>query len=392
MCPFYGLAEATLLVSGGPVGTGQTAASVSLSGVRRNRLEPAQDQDDAYDMPSCGKPSPEHQILVVDPETKTRCGADAIGEIWIDGSTTGPGYWRDPEETARVFGARLSTGEGPFLRTGDLGFMRNGNLYVSGRIKDVMIVRGQNVYPQDLEAVARIAAPEIAEAAAFTLPDKATERTVLIVEEPKRAVDDGTSVLDSVRAAISASCGVDLDHIVLTRHRALPKTSSGKIQRSLAREMLLDGSLPVREEWRVDSEVSDADTDHTDAIALVLELRSQTNSQQIQSIKDYLRHIFGMLLSFNVDDLGGGEPLIGLGVTSLGMMRIRARLESEFMIRLDSGLLWQDCRFADLAMELHRRLPGSPLWANADALGRLAEEVAQMCDDEVARELDSNAA
>jgi acyl-CoA synthetase (AMP-forming)/AMP-acid ligase II len=392
MCPFYGLAEATLLVSGGPVGIGQTAATVSLSAIRRNRLEPAQDQHDAYEVPSCGKPSPEHRILIVNPETKQRCGSDTIGEIWIDGSTTGPGYWRNPKETAHVFDARLADGEGPFLRTGDLGFMRDGILHVSGRIKDVMIIRGQNVYPQDLEATVRVAVPDIAEAAAFTLSDPATERTVLIVEEARRAAGDATSVLEAVRAAVSANNGIDVDHVVLTQHRALPKTSSGKIQRSRAREMLLDGSLPVRAEWRGDSEASRSDEDHTDAISLVLDLRRQADSQQIQSIKNYLRHIFGELLGFGGDDVDRGESLLALGVTSLGIMRVRARVESDFMIRLDSGLLWQDCSFADLATELHCRVVASPLWANADAVEHLVEEIAQMRDEDVARELGSSAA
>jgi acyl-CoA synthetase (AMP-forming)/AMP-acid ligase II len=389
MCPFYGLAEATLLVSGGPVGIGQTAATFSASAIGQNRLEPAQGRHDPYDVPSCGKPSPEHQILIVNPETKQLCGQNVVGEIWIDGSTTGPGYWRNPEETERVFGARLAGGEGPFLRTGDLGFMREGILYVSGRIKDVMIIRGQNLYPQDLEATARVAVPEIAEAAAFTLSDQATERAVLVIEEPKRALGDAASILETVRAAISANHGIDLDHIVLTSHRVLPKTSSGKIQRSHTREMLLDGSLPVRAEWRGDRKPSRLDGDHTDAIALVLDLRHQTDSQQVQSIKNYFRHIFGDLLGFNGDDLDYGETLMTLGVTSLGITRIKARVESDFMIRLDPGVLWQDCRFADLATDLHCRLLASPLWANVDALERLAGEVAQMCDEDVARELGS---
>jgi hypothetical protein len=391
MCPFYGLAEATLLVSGGPVGIGQTAATVSLSAIRRNRLEPAHDRRDAYDVPSCGKPSPEHRILIVDPETKQCCRPDAVGEIWIDGSTTGPGYWRNSEESARVFGARLTNGEGPFLRTGDLGFMREGILHVNGRIKDTMIIRGQNVYPQDLEARARVAVPEIGEAAAFTLSDQATERAVLVIEEPKRAAIDATSILEAVRAAIFANNGIDLDHVVLTHHRALPRTSSGKIQRSHAREMLLNGSLPVLAEWRGNSEASRADGDHTDTIALVLDLRRQPDFKQIQSIKSYLRHIFGELLGFNGDDLDRGETLMALGVTSLGIMRIKTRVESDFMIRLDPGMLWQDCGFADLATELHRRVLTSPLWANADAVERLAGEVAQMCDEDVARELGSSA-
>jgi hypothetical protein len=123
----------------------------------------------------------------------------------------------------------------------------------------------------------------------------------------------------------------------------------------------------------------------------VLDLRRQPDFKQIQSIKSYLRHIFGELLGFNGDDLDRGETLMALGVTSLGIMRIKTRVESDFMIRLDPGMLWQDCGFADLATELHRRVLTSPLWANADAVERLAGEVAQMCDEDVARELGSSA-
>jgi acyl-CoA synthetase (AMP-forming)/AMP-acid ligase II/acyl carrier protein len=387
VCPFYGLAEATLLVSGGPVGAGQTALTLSASRSRRPRVEPPQGHDDAYEVLSCGTPSPEHHVLIVDPETRSRCAPDQIGEIWIDGSTTGPGYWRNPEETARVFGARLADGEGPFMRTGDLGFMRDGVLHVSGRIKDVMILRGQNFYPQDIEATARDAAPEVADAAAFTLADDMAERAVLIIEEPKRAVGDAASLLETVRAAISANNGIDFDRIVLTRHRVLPKTSSGKIQRSKARDMLRDGSLPVQAEWRFDADALMMEGDRFDAIGLVLELRRQSEFEQTQSIKNYLRHIFGELFGFNGDDLDRDEALMALGVTSLGLMRIKSRVESDFMIQIDPAMLWQECSCGDLASELHCRVLASPLWSNAEAVERLAEEVAQMDDEDVAHEL-----
>ncbi len=392
VCPFYGLAEATLLVSGGPVGVGQTSVAVSSAAIRRHRLEMPQGPRDLYEVPSCGTPSPEHRVVIVDPEARQRCAPDEIGEIWIDGSTTGPGYWRNPEETARVFGARLADGEGPFMRTGDLGFLRDGVLYVSGRIKDVMILRGQNLYPQDIEATACSAAPEIADAAAFTVSDDAGERAVLVIEAPKRGVGDADALLETVRAAISATNGVDLDHVLLTRHRALPKTSSGKIQRSKAREMLRDGSLPVQAEWRFDTDILMMHADRFDTIGLVLELREQDEVQQIQSIKIYLRHIFGELLGFNSEDIDRDEALMALGVTSLGLMRIRSRIESDFMIRIDPGILWQECSGGDLAVELRRLVLASPLWANAEAVERLAEEVAEMGDEEVARELGSTAA
>jgi acyl-CoA synthetase (AMP-forming)/AMP-acid ligase II/acyl carrier protein len=387
VCPFYGLAEATLLVSGGPVGAGQTAVAVSSSALRRHRLETPQGSHDVYEVPSCGALAPGYRVVIADPQTRQRCAPDEVGEIWIADATTGPGYWRNPEETARVFGARLADGEGPFMRTGDLGFMRDGVLYVSGRIKDVMILRGQNLYPQDIEAVARDAAPEVADAAAFTLSDDTTERAVLIIEAPKRAVSDGAALLETVRAAVSANNGVDLDHVVLTRHRALPKTSSGKIQRSKARDMLREGSLPIQAEWRFDTDVLMMSGDRFDAIGLVLELRRQSGVQQIQSIKNYLRQIFGELFAFNGEDFDRDEALMALGVTSLGMMRIRSRVESDFMIRIDPGMLWQECTYGNLVTELHRRVLTSPLWTNAEAVVRLAEEVAQMDDEEVAREL-----
>jgi acyl carrier protein len=218
------------------------------------------------------------------------------------------------------------------------------------------------------------------------------ERAVLIIEEPKRAIRDAASLLETVRAAISANNGIDLDHIVLTRHRALPKTSSGKIQRSKAREMLRDGSLPMQAEWRIDTDALMMEDDRFDAIGLVLELKRQDEFQQILSIKNYLRHIFGELFGFNGNDLDRDEALMALGVTSLGLMRIKSRVESDFMIRIDPGMLWQECSCGDLATELHLRLLASPLLANAEAVERLAEEVAQMGDEDVARELGSTVA
>ncbi|WP_315745223.1 MULTISPECIES: AMP-binding protein [unclassified Bradyrhizobium] len=391
MCPFYGLAEATLLVSGGPVGLGQTATVVSSAAIRRKGLKCAQGLHDEYSVPSSGRPSPEHRILIVDPETKQRCASEMVGEIWIDGSTTGAGYWRNPEETARVFNARLASGEGPFLRTGDLGFMQDGTLYVSGRIKDVMIIRGQNLYPQDLEAAARQTASDIADAAAFTVADEATERAVLVIEEARRPIGDAGSLIEQVRAAISAANGIELDRVVLTHHRALPKTSSGKIQRSKAREMLLDGTLPVRMEWCAEDDLSSAGSDRIDPIELILRMRDQDEADQIRSIENYLGHIFGELIGLNADDLDRRESLMALGVTSLGLVRVKSKLETDFMMQIDSAMLWHESNCAKMAEQLHARLRTSPLWANADVLQRLADEVAQMGDEDVARELGSQA-
>ncbi|MGY3450249.1 acyl-CoA synthetase (AMP-forming)/AMP-acid ligase II/acyl carrier protein [Bradyrhizobium sp. USDA 4353] len=387
MCPFYGLAEATLLVSGGPVWRGQSALTVSHAAMKQRAIGDAETADDAYSLPSCGVPSPEHRIRIVDPDTRQPCAPDAIGEIWIDGSTTGPGYWRNPDETERVFGARLADGEGPYLRSGDLGVMRDGTLYVCGRIKDVMIVHGQNVYPQDVELTAREAVPEITEAAAFTTLDRASEQPILVIEQPRRGWRDTAAVLETVRSAVSARHGIELTRVVVTQHRLLPKTSSGKIQRSRARAMLADGSLPIHAEWSSELDEAAAEEQRLDAVELVIALKGQTRPQQERSIEDYLRDILRDLAGIDADQLGPDDPLMAFGVTSLGLMRIRSRIESDFMVRIDSARLWQDCCLAELGRELHARLLVSPLWAEADMLRGLAMEVARMDDSEVARAL-----
>jgi hypothetical protein len=254
-----------------------------------------------------------------------------------------------------------------------------------------MIIRGQNVYPHDLEATARAVVPGLGDTAAFTIADRATEAAVLVVEEPKPTPADPTALLETVRTAVSAATAIDLDQIVLTRRRALPKTSSGKIQRSRTRAMLLDGSLPVLARWRAD-DAHDRATDHADAIATVLAMTRQTDSGQIQSIKTYLGNIFSKLLGFSAEDLDGGDTLIAMGVSSLGLTRIRTKIEADFMIRLDPGVLWQDIDFAELAAELHRSVLRSPLWANAATLERLAAEIADLSDEDVARELGASPA
>jgi acyl-CoA synthetase (AMP-forming)/AMP-acid ligase II/acyl carrier protein len=389
LCPFYGLAEATLLVTGGPVGIGQTAANISSAALRENRVLPPDGDDDIRAVPSCGRPSPEHRLLVVDPETNRRCATDAVGEIWIDGSTTGPGYWNHAQETKRVFGARLASGEGPFLRTGDLGFVRDDTLYITGRIKDVIILRGQNIYPQDLEATARSVVPEAPEAAAFALEGASTERAVLVIEQPRTAKGDPQKMLASVREAVWHNHGVELDHVVLTRHRALPKTSSGKLRRSAARAALIDGSLPVLAEWR--AQASDSGHLETDvaprAIALILHLSSLPETERSRAIEDYLIDIVNELLGIGVDARDRDTSLIALGATSLGIMRLKRRFETDLMIALDADAVWQEITIAGVAVHLHEAMLASPLWENAAAVERLAEEIACMSDEEVSRQL-----
>jgi hypothetical protein len=315
------------------------------------------------------------------------CGPHSIGEIWIDCSTVGPGYWKNPKETARVFDAGTNTGEGPFLRTGDLGFVRDDILYVTGRIKDLIIVRGQNFYPQDLEATARAAVPGAPEVAAFAVEGASTEGTGLVIEQPKGEIADVQAMLEAVRKAILREHGIDVQRVVLTRRRALPKTSSGKLQRAAARAALTYGTLPVIAECRAEDLPGDEPGAGAYAVDFVLRLKSSPSDEQLKRVEKYL---VGVLRELDAGEFAGGgrhETLIAMGMSSLDMMQLKRRIEADLMIALDAGSIWQEIGVADLAVHVLRALLASPLWANADAVERLAAQIARMSDDEVRREL-----
>jgi acyl-CoA synthetase (AMP-forming)/AMP-acid ligase II len=152
--PCFGLAESTLAVTLDRPAGEPRFLSVSTRGLQAGRIEAADSrlEMDIIDLVSCGLSSPGHHFVIVDPETCVERGEGEIGEIWASGPSVSAGYWQHPEATAAVFGKYLATGQGPFLRTGDLGFVDEGQLYITGRLKDLIILRGRNHYPQDIEA------------------------------------------------------------------------------------------------------------------------------------------------------------------------------------------------------------------------------------------------
>jgi hypothetical protein len=182
--------------------------------------------------------------------------------------------------------------------------------------------------------------------------------------------------------------GVELAHIVLTRRRALPKTSSGKLQRSAARAALIGGSLPVLAEWRAqDSPEQTEAAAAMPAVPFVLRLRRLTQTEQRRAIEDYLVDLVAGLLGIGTDECDRDRSLMAMGATSLGIMRLQRRIETDLMITLDADVVWRETGIAGLALPLHQALLASPLWANAEAMEGLAAEIARMSDEEVSREL-----
>ncbi|MFY9826635.1 MAG: fatty acyl-AMP ligase, partial [Thermoanaerobaculia bacterium] len=249
--PCYGLAEATLFVAGGVPGRRPRVAEVDAAALERNDLVPVvpEKSPGARRLVSSGQAWMGQRIVVADPETGAVCPPNRVGEIWIAGPSVARGYWRNPEATARDFKARLAgaDGDGPFLRTGDLGFVAGGELYVTGRLKDLIILRGRNHYPQDLERTAEGSHPDLrpGNAAAFAVETGGEERLVIALEVERRRRDGLEEVTEAVRRAVAEEHEVMAWEVVLLRAGSLPKTSSGKVQRGLCRRQYLAGDLAV---------------------------------------------------------------------------------------------------------------------------------------------------
>ncbi|WP_053076784.1 fatty acyl-AMP ligase [Caenimonas sp. SL110] len=232
--PCYGMAEATLFVTGSKLGTAPQLATSASGG---------------QPVVGCGFPDPDTTIEIVDPANRQPLPEGQEGEIWVSGVTVAQGYWKNPTATEHTFKARLAkSNAGPFLRTGDLGYRKDGNLFVTGRLKDLIIVRGRNFAPHDLELEAEGSHPGLQPGggAAFTLTEGDQERLILAFElkrEWRRREDEWGVVEAAVRASIARGYQLRVDDVVLLAPGALPRTSSGKVRRTQCRVDYLGGRL-----------------------------------------------------------------------------------------------------------------------------------------------------
>ncbi len=264
--PCYGLAEATLLVSGSLGPAAPVTQSVSKSALHRHHALPLPAADpDAQLLVASGQVLLDQTVAIVDPESFTQCAADAVGEIWIRGGSVAQGYWDQPDESERTFRARLVSGDGPFLRTGDLGFMRDGQLYVTGRLKDLLIIRGRNHYPQDIELTVEGSHPAIqpSAVAAFSTEVDGREQLVIVCEVTRQHRNpDADAVFAAVRRAVVEAHELQAFAIALIKPLSIPKTSSGKIQRHLCKAAFDDGTLDVVARWTLAAPPAPAPPQH----------------------------------------------------------------------------------------------------------------------------------
>lgn len=253
--PGFGLAEATLKVSALPAAVDRTVLTVDADLLLRDRVWMCSPDDaNAREVVGCGPWVAETDVRIVDPESRCECREGSIGEIWVSGRTIPQGYWNLPEETENIFRARLEDESGDtaavnFLRTGDLGFIRAGELYVTGRRKDLIIIRGLNHYPQDIELTAERAHAAIraGHCAAFSVAGDDGEELVIVAEIERTHLRsfDAEEVFTAMRSAVTDEHDLTAHAIALIRTNTLPKTSSGKVQRAACRQLFAEGGLEL---------------------------------------------------------------------------------------------------------------------------------------------------
>ena len=248
--PCYGMAETTLIVTGGRKQEPPTFRSYQGREIDAHRVVRADaGAAGARQLVGCGKILLDEEIVIADPDTGVERHVNEIGEIWVRSPSIGKGYFQKPEETRKTFEARLAgqPDRGPFLRTGDLGFLDEGELFVTGRSKDLIIVRGVNRYPQDIEATVEQASDLLrpGAVAAFACDIKGRERLIIVAELERGAKGDLPQVIASIRKQVTLEHELPPDAIVLVRTHSIPVTSSNKIQRNACREEFLEGKLKV---------------------------------------------------------------------------------------------------------------------------------------------------
>src|SRR5581483_7443168 len=297
-------------------------------------IEAAPDEKDARTIVSIGYPY--QDAVIVDPDAFTRCADQHVGEIWVTSPSVTKGYWRRPEETNYTFNAHLATGEGPFLRTGDLGFIKDGELFITGRLKDLIIIRGSNHYPQDIELTVEKSHPALrANSGAVFSVDIGGEERLVVVREVERPYlnSDLATVASSIRQAVADQHELQTYAVQLIKTSSLPKTSSGKVQRRASREGFLDGTLAAVYSWELNlDETSETAKEDTLSDQRIFEEHVQPEptappTKTAAEIQSWLVSQLSELLKVRTRDIDVREPFAHYGMDSAQAIGLSADLE-----------------------------------------------------------------
>ena len=353
--PCFGMAESSLIVSGGDGPAEPRTLTIDRKALERDAVvEVSREDANALTMVNCGKSIVDQKIIIVNPSTLNQCGENEVGEIWVAGPSVARGYWGLAEETQRTFGAFIAdTNEGPFMRSGDLGFLQNGELFITGRLKDLIIIHGSNHYPQDIELTveASHSALQSSSGAAFSVNENGKEQLV-IVQEVTRAgrQADVNEVASAIRQAVAEKHDLQVFAIVLVKPMSIPKTSSGKIQRRATKTAFLESELDVVGEWRrnAPSPLTPLPKGEGDSGSLLpagegLGMRESQTSQPTpssQSIQSFLLTRIASMLEMDASAIDPRQPFTYYGLGSVQAVSLTGDLEVFLNRKLAPTLAW----------------------------------------------------
>ena len=379
MYPCYGLAEATLFVSGGSVSEAPVVTTFDKAGLEKHRAIPSARLQNGVALVSSGKPCLGEQIITVNPQTLVRCDEGQVGEIWVSSAAVSQGYWGRPDLNDETFRARLSNAKGgPYLRTGDLGVIFQGELYVTGRIKDLIIIRGRNHYPQDIELTAEASHSALRPgcSAAFAVGGASTEELILVAEinRERRNSADMNEVAESIRQAILVEHEIDVSAIALIRPGSLLKTSSGKIQRSAIRSAFLDESLDTIYQWRLT----------TSQLANGRTIRREEGGRTLGALKDWLAFECSSKLNISSHKIDMDQPIACYGLDSLSATEFVVSIEESLGVRIPIDKFFRGApSISELASFLYEQLQPAPSSRGAAVSQSLGIEGRQMAPHQV---------
>lgn len=305
--PAYGLAEGTLIVTGGRPRSLHADSRRLEAGEVVLRDEPG---SGVRSLMPLGPPSGDARVAIVDPESRRRVPEGRVGEVWVAGPSVAKGYWQRPEENESTFHASLAGDEDdtPWLRTGDLGFMHDGEFVWTGRLKDLIVVRGRNVHPEDIEITVEASHPALRPGCgvAFAIEGDEEERLTIVQELRRGAEDQAVEAAATIRRAVSREHEVSVARVVLIEAGSAPKTSSGKKQRRGTRMLLQEGDLPVVRDWQ-----AGATADGSPAV--IAAGRSRPAPEIARWLVDHIANALGI----DRAEVSSQTPLMDLGVSSV---------------------------------------------------------------------------
>lgn len=354
LCPGYGLAESVLKVTASKNGEALKYLDVdpdALEGHRVSVLDPVSSGQNSRRLVACGVPILDTKILIVDPMTERVCEPDRVGEIWVSSSSVGAGYWCRPDESKMTFQARPKVAEKSqrhYLRTGDLGFMRDGQLYVTGRLKDLIIIRGGNHYPQDVELTVENAHPALraGHGAAFSVEIDGEERLVLMQEVERAHIRslDAREVVNSVRLAVAKEHDLQIYGLALLKTGSILKTSSGKVQRAACKKAFLENDLKLVEYW-----------DHGIATSVEnapVSKESVSSLPSLNEIRNWLIEQVASRAQVHEEEVITSEPFALFGLDSAAAVGITGELSAWLGSKLSPTLLYEYANIEALSAHL----------------------------------------